>query len=171
VLAPDWVHQSGLVEMALREVRTPLVLMVEHDTPMCGDVPWLSVAAALLDGQVDLVRFHHEANVLEPHRYLMVDERPVDLGFPALRTVQWSSRPHLARASYYRRIITDYFQDRRGFIEDTMHSVVQTAWNDDGFAGWRRHKLALYAPVGDMKRSLHTDGRAGGIKAPAWVER
>lgn len=171
LLADRWVHQSGTIAAALELVRTPLVLMVEHDTPLCGDVEWDAVAAALLEGQADLVRFHHEAAVLEPHRYLMIDETPVDFGFPALRTVQWSQRPHLARAGYYRRILAEHFQHRAGFVEDTMHSVVQTAYAADGFAGWRRHKLVLYAPPGDMKRSLHLDGRAEWDKAPAWIER
>ena len=40
------------------------------------------------------------------------------------------------------------------FIEDKFHGVVQ----DDG---WVKHKLWIYHPEGDIKRSYHLDGREG----------
>jgi hypothetical protein len=155
----DHQHQANLTRRALDLVRTPLVLFVEHDTPLCGDIPWAGLAEAVASGKADLVRLHHEALVLEPHEYLMVDQEPqLVAGVPMLRTAQWSQRPHLASAAYYRRIIGQHFPPTsRTMIEDRMHGIVATPWHERGL--WGPHKLWMYAPAGDMKRSLHLDGR------------
>ena len=73
------------------------------------------------------------------------------LGVPLRRTVQWSQRPHLAGTDYYRTILADYFpQSARTMIEDRMHSVAQSE---------KGHRLALYHPEGNIKRSYHLDAR------------
>lgn len=157
VLLHEHGHQANSVRRALELVRTPLVLFVEHDTPLTPhEMPWDGLCRAVLSGAANLVRFHHEAHVLEPHQYLMLDHRPVEVeGVPMLRTIQWSQRPHLASTEFYRTIIGRYFpESSRTMIEDRMHSVAQTL-------GWEQTKLWLYAPAGDMKRSLHLDGRGG----------
>lgn len=166
----DHQHQARLTRHALAHVDTPLVLFVEHDTPIEGDIDWTGLTRALLAGDVNLVRFHHETRILAPHEHLMVDREPTDhAGVPLLRTVQWSQRPHLARADYYRRILTDHFDtEERWMIEDRMHSVLDCAWRDEGVAGWERHRLAMYAPDGSLLRSRHLDGRQGD---PKWVDR
>jgi hypothetical protein len=83
-----------------------------------------------------------------------------------LRTSQWSQRPHLATAAFYRRILRDHFSwSARSFIEDKMHGVVDVAVREDGDLGWDQWRLGIYAPQDDglnnFKRSYHTDGRAG----------
>jgi hypothetical protein len=86
-----------------------------------------------------------------------------DGGF--IRTSQWSQRPHIASVAYYRRILDSHFSaDAKCFIEDKMHGVLDQAYILDGIAGWNQHRIHIYDPGngnGNMKRSYHTDGRAG----------
>lgn len=154
-------HQALAARRAMAEVRTPLVLFVEHDTPLCGSIDWDGIVRLLLGRKVNLVRFHHEAHVLDAHQHLMVDSEPVVYdGVPLLRTMQWSQRPHVASRGFYQQLLTTYFgAESRTMIEDVMHGVLDFAWRERGIGGWRRWRTALYAPDGDMKRSLHSDGR------------
>lgn len=151
-------HQANAARVALTYVRTPLVLFVEHDTPLVGAIPFDELAAVVLAGEANLIRLHHEASVLEPHRHLMLDHEPRDvMGVPLLGTIQWSQRPHLASTAFYRSLIRRYFGHRsRTMIEDVMHGVVQTAARE---GGWGMFRLFMYAPEGDIKRSTHLDGR------------
>lgn len=163
-LFDDHTHQVGMTRRLLDEVRTPLVLFVEHDTPLVGEVDWAGCARAIMSGEVNLIRFHHEAGVLEPHRHLMIDDVPREAeGVPLLRTVQWSQRPHLAAAGAYRTWLdARWWRESDGMIEDRMHGVVENDWlqHRDPL----RFRLALYAPDGDMKRSTHLDGRGSDPK-------
>ena len=88
----------------------------------------------------------------------MIGDGPVGDVWP---TVQWSQRPHFASTAYYRDVLEQHFTgDSRTMIEDTMHSVVQVAWDRDRQAGWNRHRLGVYCPKGqDIKRSEHLDAR------------
>ena len=151
----------------LAEVRSPLVLFVEHDTPLTGEVDWPGCARAVLSGAVNLVRFHHEASVLEPHKHLMVDEVPrVVEGVPLLRTVQWSQRPHLAATGSYRNWLeAGWWRESDGMIEDRMHGVVENDWLQHRDAG--RFRLSMCAPEGDIKRSTHLDGRGRTRRSPS----
>ena len=152
-------HQVGMTRAVLPEVRTPLVLFVEHDTPLVGDVDWAGCARAVLSGETNLIRFHHEASVLEPHKHLMVDDVPRMVeGVPLLRTVQWSQRPHLAATGSYRNWLdAGWWRESDGMIEDRMHGVVENDWLQHRDP--RRFRLSMYAPEGSMVRSRHLDGR------------
>lgn len=148
-------HQANMAREALRHVRTPQVLYVEHDTPLDGEVPFEEISQKIASGEANLVRLMHEAHILEPHKYLMLDE-----GNRFTRTAQWSQRPHIASTDYYRKIIDDHFPvTGRTMIEDKMHGVLMNAWQTKGQAGWNEHKVWIYTPEGDMKRSLNLDGR------------
>lgn len=161
-------HQASMARAAIDAVRTPVVCYVEHDAPIVTDEPieWDELIEAVTSGVADVVRLHHEASVLPDHVHLMLDEEPrFPTGAPMLRTIQWSQRPHLASTAYYRHILDAHFsKDARTMIEDVMHSVVQTAHNVDGETGWHRHRLWMYAPPGNMKRSYHLDGRGSASK-------
>lgn len=145
-------HQAAMTMTALEHVRTPAVLFVEHDTPIDGDIPWMNMMWALED--FDVIRLLHEAHILPDYKHLMMDEQPQTWhDIPLVRTTQWSQRPHLASTEYYRRIIHEHFSpESRTMIEDKMHSVAQVE-------DWENNRIAIYAPPGDMKRSLHLDGR------------
>lgn len=166
VVHRDHLHQLRLTRHALTLVRTPIILFVEHDTPLVGDVDWEGCTAVIRSGAVHMIRLHHEASILDVHRHLMLGDGPTDIGgVPLWPTVQWSQRPHLASTGWY-RCITDmpWWAEHDGMIEDRMHSVVQEAWATHGQAGWDQFRLAVYHPDGDIKRSTHLDGRAGDEK-------
>ena len=174
VWTPEHEHQANLMRQALEMVRTPLVLFMEHDTPLCGEIPWGELGDVILSGQANVIRLSSEASILEPWQHLFLDTQDAPQyvgGIPLVRTVQWSSRPHLADADWYRRIIDTWFDpSSRIFTEEVLHGVVQHAWRTRREAGWREWRLWMYAPPGDMKRSWHTDGRAGADKGEdGWV--
>lgn len=152
-------HQAHMARVVLNHyVDTPNVLFLEHDTPLVTDEPLDFVACEALIEQraVDVLRFHHEARIIPEHEHLMVDRETISMmGVPLRRTRQWSQRPHLASADYYRKMLTrEFSHDAKCFIEDHMHSVAQ--------AHPAHHRLAIYVPdEANMKRSVHLDGRAG----------
>lgn len=171
VVHDEHLHQAEMTRRALDLVRTPLVLFVEHDTPLVTDcdIDWPVLIEACTSGEADLIRLHHEAHVLPEHEHLMLDDKPRDVrGAPLHRTVQWSQRPHLANTGFYRRVLANDFPGGHvGMIEDVMHSVVHSAWRDYGPAGWDRYRLWMYSPEGNIKRSYHLDGRGTDDK---WVD-
>lgn len=166
VIFDDHVHQANMVRAGLEHVRTPLVLFVEHDTPLVGEIPWDGLCDVVQSGDAHVVRFHHEASVLAVHEHLCPDSAARDVrGVPLRRTVQWSSRPHLADTEFYRQLIGGYFGvESRTFTEDVLHGVVDQAWREHGEDGWDEFRLWIYSPPGDIKRSTHLDGRAGEAK-------
>lgn len=157
-------HQSGMTRRALDLVTTPLVLFVEHDCPIDGDIDWPGLVDVLLAGRAGVVRLHHEPSIHPEHEHLMLGPVEDVDGVPLRPTIQWSQRPHLARMDVYRRMLAEKFEvGCRMMIEDRMHSVVQTTYHVSGLEGWEKYGLHVYAPQGDevhgMKRSWHLDGR------------
>lgn len=166
ILFEEYKHQSGMTKEALKLVRTPTVLFVEHDTPLCEEIPFDGLTRAVMAGEANVIRLHHEALILDEHNHMMLDQKAQDvLGVPMVRTAQWSQRPHLASTEFYRNMIEQYFSENsKAFIEDRVHGQAHEAYRLRGKAGWNDWKLWIYAPSGDMKRSYHTDGRAGESK-------
>jgi len=169
VLSPEHRHQSGMLRLALPMVRTPLLLFMEGDCPLVTDCPieWEGIAAAILSGELNLVRLNHEAHLFDEHAHLHLDRVPIDVhGVPMVRTAQFSARPHLASVAWYRQMMETWFSpEARCFIEDRIHGPIQTAYTEEGVPGWALHRLAIYHPPGgNIKRSVTTDGRQGGPK-------
>lgn len=162
-LFPRHQHQSGMMRRVINEIDTPLLMYVEQDTPLVTDEPidWETIQWFINSGRSNLVRLYHEGVVPEAHRHMMHAHED---GF--LRTSQWSQRPHVASLAYYRRILDAHFSpEAKCFLEDKMHSVLDESYRVDGMAGWNQHRVHIYDPGnGNMKRSYHTDGRAGEAK-------
>jgi hypothetical protein len=155
-------HQTGMMRATLPHITTPLVMYVEQDTPIVTDEPidWDGITDFVASGRSNLVRLYHEAVVPGAHTHLMHNHEG---GF--LQTSQWSQRPHVASLAYYRRVMNDHFTaNAKCFIEDKMHSVLDESFRVDGIAGWNQHRVHIYDPGSNMKRSYHTDGRAGEAK-------
>lgn len=154
-------HQVAMTREALKIVKTPTVLFVEHDTPLCESIPFEGLADLILLGDANMIRLHHEALILDVHMDLMLDKSPILINnIPIIRTGQWSQRPHLASTEFYTRILNAYFSpDAKCMIEDGIHGHVNEAFRRRGKAGWNQFKVCIYAPPGDMKRSYHTDAR------------
>lgn len=158
--APAFMHQANMTKLTLPDIKTPLVFFNEHDLPICGEVPFKEMADIIMSGKADLIRLMHEAQILEPHMYLMLPEEEIN-GLTLTPTVQWSQRPHLARTDFYRSILDKYFSaDSRTFIEDRMYGIVYTNFEVKGAEAWNDFKLYLYTPKeGSMKRLENVDGR------------
>ena len=81
---------------------------------------------------------------------------------PLTATIQYSARPNIAKADWYRNILTKYFPaGRKEMIEDRFHGVVI-----DSFKELKRDifGMYIYTPPGDQLRSFHSDGRQGDEK-------
>lgn len=167
VMFDEHQHQGVMTRTVIEQhVATPLVLFVEHDTPLTGDIDFAALERPLLADQINVLRFHHEAAVHPEHEWLSPSTAPRDImGVPAIPTMQWSQRPHLARTVFYADILARYFGwESRTMIEDVMHGVCEVAWRTHGSAGHNDWRIFLYAPPGSMVRSLHSDGREGDPK-------
>jgi hypothetical protein len=157
-------HQANMTRHALELVRTPTILFVEHDTPLCADehIDWAACEQAIASGVVNTVRFHFESVIPDVHKYLMIDWVPKKIaGLSCIRTRQWSQRPHLSSTVYYRRMLADpawFPPDAVTMIEDVLNSPVS-------HQRWERHKVVIYAPRGGhLKRSWNLDGRGADEK-------
>lgn len=162
VVFEEFGHQSGNTKAILELVRTPLMLFVEHDAPLTPDckIEWQELSQAILCGEANVIRFHHESHILDGHKHLMIGEPQEVCGTRMTKTIQWSQRPHLASVAYYRRMVEDYFsKDAKTMIEDVMHGKVISDYQKDGLSGWFNHRVWIYTPEGNIKRSYHTDGR------------
>lgn len=155
------LHQSGMVREVLPEIRTPLILFVEHDAPLdpVFPIPFDKLGEIILSGKANAIRLSHEGVILPEHKHLMIGE-PEDIdGVPLLRTAQWSQRPHLASTAFYRYIIDTYYGDKR-FIEHLVYGKIVEAYNVDGLPGWNLWKLWIYHPTGgNIKRSYDLNSR------------
>ena len=152
-------HQVGMVRQILPSIETELLLFIEHDTPLVTDEPidWYGICQAITSGDVNLVRFAHEAHILPDHAYLM-EGYLMSRGVHLMKTKQFSARPHVATVEFYKNLLQRFSPGANCFIEDKAHSICQ----DDSWDTW---KLSIYNPPGgNIKRSYHLDGRAQGEK-------
>jgi len=157
-------HQARMMREALEYVRTPLILYVEHDAPITPDrtFNWMDCCLAILSGEANVIRFHHEALILPDHEHMMIGEPKYVFGTARLqRTYQWSQRPHLASVAFYRKVLEDHFHpDSRTMIEDVLHGVLEESFKKDKLMGWYNFRVWIYTPEDeDIKRSYHIDGR------------
>lgn len=168
-LACEWLHQAALTTEALKLVRTPLVLFVEHDRPPVGEIPWRGLCDAVLSDKVAAIRLHAEAEIHPEHEYLMLDPAPRQVGsVPLRRTLAWWQHPHLIVAERYRGLLFRGFSPyARSMIEDRLYSLYEGDWKDRGKKeAWDRWRVTIYQPEGDMKRSTHLDSRGEDPKFP-----
>jgi hypothetical protein len=156
-------HQSGMMRHIIDKIETTLLMYVEQDTPLVSDEPtdFAAIEQFILDGSSNVVRLYHEGVMPTEHAHLMHGRND-----QFIETSQWSQRPHIASTAYYRRILKSHFSDdSKCFIEDNMYGVLDEAERIDGYQGWVQHRVHIYDPgAGNMKRSYHTDGRAGEAK-------
>ena len=159
----EFSHQSTMMFKTIDMIKTPLFLYVEGDAPLVTDEPidWQECINFIESGWANTIRFHFEAFVPEPHKHLMFN-----LNGNFLETAQWSQRPHLTTVKYYKEMVLPHIPQKE-FIEDTFHGLIQDhilPYDKFSQMGWEQHKLHIYHPQGNIKRSLHLDGRQGGRK-------
>ncbi len=164
VVLDEWVHQAGATRMAMQLVTTPLVLFVEHDTPLVGEVPWPNLCTAIGDGAANMIQFHENTSIHPDHERVFLDPEPrIVHGVPMRRTAAWWQRPHLAFAELYRVVLSEFFpKSARTMIEDRIYGEVWVDCTERD--AWSRWKLWVYTPEGDMRRSGHLDSRGDAEK-------
>jgi hypothetical protein len=150
IIFDEHSHQTTMMKETIDVINTSVMLYIEGDAPLTPDheIDWQKCLDMLEYEKANTIRFHFEASIPFEHDHLMLG---IEDGF--MKTIQWSQRPHLSTVKYYRDIVLP-FSDEKTFIEDRFHGKVQ----DDG---WDIHKLWIYHPEGNIKRSYHLDGREG----------
>jgi len=156
-------HQTTMMRKTIDDIQTSTMLYVEGDAPLTPDleIDWQKCFDLIECGKANTIRFHHESLIPDSHQHLMFG---MSNGF--MRTSQWSQRPHLSKVSYYKEVILPPLEDKT-FIEDKTHGRIQdeiSPYNNFSKDGWNKHKLWIYHPEGNIKRSYHLDGREGGRK-------
>ena len=142
-------HQARTTNIVLATVKTPVILFIEHDMALSGDIPIDEMCKMILDGEADLIRLLYEDNDLINYTHLM-REKVGDY----TQTMQWSQRPHFASTTYYRRILSTHFSpNSKTFIEDRMHGAIESEDN------WNNNKLWTYTPEVPVQRFTYRDGR------------
>lgn len=163
VTMPGHRHQALTLKRAMELVDTPYVFVSEHDTPLQGEIDMLGCENVLQAGYGDMIRFIHESRVLDDYEHLMLGGPEERCGVKLRATMQWSQRPHLATAAFYRRVLSTYFgDDSRTMVEDVMYGVIKNLVEADfnnwlsGFRLWVYHEPDDH---GSIQRSYHLDGR------------
>lgn len=163
VVFDEFHHQSGMVTKVLPEVKTPLILFVEHDTPLdpIFPIPFDKLGEIILSGKANAIRLFHEGVINPEHKHLMIGEPEEVDGVPLLKTAQWSQRPHLASTAFYRHLMDTYFTEgQTRFIEHGIYGKMVEAFNIYGVPGWNLWKVWIYYPTPEnIKRSYDLNTR------------
>jgi hypothetical protein len=167
VLHTQYIHQAEMMKRVLPDIKTSLLLYLEHDTPLCDDlyIPWTKIADDVLSGEVNLMRFHHYdlGRIPDEHQYLMLPPRQRNV--PFIPTIQWSQRAHVTTPAFYSRVLSHFSANSRTMIEDRIYGVIMGEVAAHGKeAAWESWRLAIYNPEGHIKRSRDLNGRDGGPK-------
>jgi hypothetical protein len=157
IIFEEHSHQTTMMFKTIDMIKTPLILYVEGDAPITTDldIDWDKCVKFIEDGYANTIRFHFEASIPIEHNHLMYG---LENGF--MKTTQWSQRPHLSTVYYYKNRVLPNVPEK-SFIEDTLHGYIQEDCKIHGEDGFQKHKLFIYHPEGNIKRSYHTDGREG----------
>jgi len=164
IIYKEHLHQSGMLNQVINQIKTPLVLYVEHDTPIVPDlkINWQECIDMIYSGEANTIRYHFENVLPKEHEVLMLGTKG-----HFLKTYQWSQRPHLTSKNYLEYMLKRSFntdKTRACFIEDIWHGIVYNDYMDKGMLGWFNHRLWIYAPKGGLKRSYNLDGRGEELK-------
>lgn len=170
----EFQHQAAMTRKTLEMIQTPLILFLEADTFFLPDLPidFDGITKVIANGHANMVGFHcqWEPWVIPEHEHLMLDkERVLFEGIPMIRTWQWSQRPHVASADFYRRFLKMYFSENcRTMIEDRMYDVLMHSRAVIGDEAWKDWKLMYYAPTEGrtIRRTWTEDGRGKDPKFP-----
>lgn len=152
-------HQTTMMSETIDLIRTPLIIYVEADAPLCPErkIKWRECIDLLQNNKANTIRFHFEEKIPNEHNYLMLEK---ENNF--IKTMQWSQRPHLTFVDYYKNIVLPNCPSNF-FIEDIFHGKVQEDFITNKEEAWNKHKLWIYHPDDgtNIKRSYHLDGRQG----------
>ena len=156
----EFQHQALMAMKTLEMVNTPLILFVEHDTPLMDrPIDWKMLKEAILSGATNHIRLHYDEQIHQDHQHMILGKLTPHL----IKCVQFHNRPYLTNADWFRGLLAANFtENSRTWIEDKVYSPISCA-------PWEDYRLTIYDPEGtgqNMKRSGDKNGRAGDIKYP-----
>jgi hypothetical protein len=171
-------QQAWMLRETLKQITTPLVLFIEHDTylpttwsprddgsthPEDCTFAWQDIADIIMSGQVNMVRFYLWQQIWHEHEHLM-HGKLIQGNSTFVKTTQYSQWPCIAAADFYRKILTEHFQPtERKMIEIGMYGPVANA-------PWEQYRIAIYYPEPNARRFYHMNGRVDtvtGVRDPA----
>lgn len=145
-----FMHQAGMIREFLPQVRTPLILWVEHDLPMVKEhIPWEGIVQSLLDKVVTSVRFvlddvrkpYYERGEFFTHEVWLT------------KTVEYFSLPNIARKDLY-EFIVPHFKTAQIHLECNN---ICGLFHDDRAPQW---PLSIYHAPDGRPRAYSLDGRS-----------
>lgn len=147
-------HQAAMMRQTLNMVTTPLVVFIEHDWLLVGDIPFDAMAQTILDRDADVIRLHQENQTHPEHAHLF-GETIVLNGIQLRKQLVFWAQPHLASTDWYRKQLAEKFSSHaKTMIEDRLYGLCLPP------AEWGKpDKIFMYDPPGPLKRVSHTDGR------------
>ncbi len=146
------VQQSGMLETALKLVKTPLVFYLEDDWEIHPGIEWDKLGDIIRSGYCNYIRLYACHRVVPCHEHMMFD-RVTAYGVPLIKTSQFSQNPHLASTQFYLDQVLPKCGPR-DMIENLMHGPCASA-------EWEEYKLCIYNPEwnGSMSVITHLDGK------------
>jgi hypothetical protein len=151
----DWHHQARMTVRTLEIVKSPFVLLLEQDTPLLDrPIDWQMLKEAIANDQTYHIRLHYDETIHPEHEHLMCGKLTPNL----IKTIQFHNRPALCHREWLEALLrTATKESSRCHCEDVVYTYV-------AHSPWEVYRCCVYDPEGtgqNMKRSGHTDGRAG----------
>lgn len=161
---PDAVGLPGVILAGCALVRTPFVLIYEHDWELLRPIDTTGILKTLAEHRiVRSVRLNKRRTREAALDFVLKPDltcRPVAL----VRTSAWSANPHFAKMSYYRRIILPQIRERPGGgsygFEEPCFARLRRDIVRLGFdRAHRRWGVFIYGRINDPPVIAHLDGR------------
>lgn len=158
VFSNSWNHLSGSVKNGMQSVRTPFVLMHQHDLVL---KKWFDLngllATMLVNPRIKYVHFWGGNNTDEWYNG-PVDNKVEGIHYvPLCRSFGWSDQTHVASTNYYCTFVLP--KCSKCFMEKVLHPALKSAIKQDGLdAGHQRFGTYLYGGLKNGHFIHHTDG-------------
>eukprot|EP00962_Isochrysis_galbana_P016734 scaffold4799_cov115-Isochrysis_galbana.AAC.1 len=164
---------------ALRLVRTPFVMVVQHDRPMVRDAPLLEILAAMTaHPSLEHVGFptgstvRYELTAMSKYAIAVADSHVRHERLRFLPLLQFLDSTHVARTTAYRALMRRHGFKRGDFTEDTVGQVQIAAIRSRGMAAHEAFGTWLLDDGVDRAMVSHLDGKDPRAmeKVSAWRE-
>jgi hypothetical protein len=164
---PQAVGLPGVILAGIARIRTPYVLVYEHDWVLARRIDTRGILRTLSGSRtVQYIRLNKRRTretgwefVLKPD----VRTRAI----PLVRSSMWSANPHFAKMAYYRRLVLPRLRPRPGEakgFEEPLSRLLQYEILNFGFdRAQRRWGVFVYGRLGDPALVHHLDGRTSSI--------
>jgi len=150
---PTYHHEAGMLRAVFDQIKTPLVLYLQHDSEMSlVPIDWPGIVTALVDNEVSSIRFNTcEAESEGPDfdRGRMVTKS----GVPLLKTTQFNNFPAIITRLETYRDLFQVFKRAQCHIDEgpARYAIEQDNWN--------KFRFTIYNPEGSKVRCCHNNAR------------